>query len=134
MRALWRRALDRWSASALPVALALLFPSVCSAATSLLPQDVGTSAATGRSVTDAIGQNENALIDRKCSVRLPPDVALLEVQKGGLAALVAQPLLKWVHIKPVGRGDLVMTASEEETRSQIIPTIRTRCRRLAISS
>ena len=67
-------------------------------------------------------------------MRLPPDVALLEVQKGGLAALVVQPLLKWVHIKPVGRGDLVMTASEEETRSQIIPTIRTRCRRLAISS
>ena len=72
MRALWRRALDRWSASALPVALALLFPSVCSAATSLLPQDVGTSAATGRSVTDAIGQNENALIDQEVLGAPPP--------------------------------------------------------------
>jgi len=134
MRALWRRALDRWSASALPVALALLFPSVCSAATSLLPQDVGTSAATGRSVTDAMGQNENALIDQEVLGAPPPGRSAPGGAEGGLAALVVRPLLKWVHIKPVGRGDLVMTASEEATRSQIIPTIRTRCRRLATSS
>jgi hypothetical protein len=83
MRAPWRRASARWSASALPVALALLFPSVCAAATAIFPQNIGTNTAAGRSVTDAVGQNENTLVDQEVLGAPPPGRSAPGAADGG---------------------------------------------------
>src|ERR1043166_5692994 len=63
MRGVWRLAAPCWPISALLVGVALLVPSGSAFAQSSLGAPL--TSATGRSLADAVGQNENELIGRE---------------------------------------------------------------------
>ena len=71
MRVLWRPTAACWPKSALLVAAALLlFPTEKAFAQSA--DGVAISAAAGRSLADAVSQNEKALIDQQVLGAPPP--------------------------------------------------------------
>src|ERR1043166_6963386 len=70
MRGVWRLAAPCWPISALLVGVALLVPSGSAFAQSSLGAPL--TSATGRSLADAVGQNENELIGREVLATIYP--------------------------------------------------------------